>query len=120
MLVLQSLPGNGSLTAYVGTFLVLALGYAFTVHVAARYVLGETPFRRALAVGAVPALFSLALQRYTAAIVLVLLADLAAIHVVYRVNWKRAGLVAVVHYAITVLVTLALFNVLRLLSSAPA
>jgi len=115
---LQTATG-GALVSYVGTFLALTVGYAFTVHVAARYVLGRTPVRRALLVGAVPALFSLALQRYAAAIVLVLLVDLAAISLVYRISWKRAVLVALMHYAVTVVVTIALFNVIRLFASAP-
>lgn len=117
---LQTTGAGAILVSYVGTFLALTVGYALTVHVAARYVLGRTPVKRAVLVGAVPALFSLALQQYTAAIVLVLLADLAAISLVYRITWKRAVLVAVMHYAVTIVATIALFNVIRLFASAPA
>jgi hypothetical protein len=114
-------PAGGTLVAFVGTFLALTIGYALTAYIAARYVLGEVPAKRALLVGAVPAAVSLLLQQYgpAVAIAVTLLADFFAIRSAYRLENRLAGLVALVHYTVTAILGITLVNLIGLLSTAP-
>jgi hypothetical protein len=114
-------PAAGSLAAVVGTFLLAVSFYALTAHIAARYVLGDVRFRRALLVGVVPAVVSLLLQRYGPAvtILMTLLADFFAIRGAYRLGNRLAGLVALVHYTVTAILGITLVNLIGLLSTAP-
>ena len=109
------------LTAVVGTFVVATAFYAVTLHVAARYVLGDVPVSRAILVAPVPAVVTFALQQYGPAVVILVAAggDLVAIRTVYRLKYRTAGLVAVVHYTVSALLGIALFNLVRLLGTAP-
>ncbi|WP_332897680.1 MULTISPECIES: DUF7473 family protein [unclassified Haladaptatus] len=118
---LQVTPAEGGLLAVAGTFVLGALFYALTAHIAARYVLGDVPVTRALMVGPVPALVTILLQQYPVAVMLVMgfLADFLAIRFVYRVRLKTGGLITVIHYTVTVLIALVLANLLALLSTAP-
>lgn len=111
----------GAVVPVVGTFVLAVLFYSFTAHIAARYVLGDVPARHALVVGAVPAVVSFLLQQYGAGVVILFAAaaDLVAIQAVYRLKYKTAGLVAIVHYTVSVILGIALFNLARLLSTAP-
>ena len=119
--VLQATPEPGNLTAIVGTFVLGALFYSLTAHIAARYVLGDVPVTRALVVGPVPVLVSLLLIEFPAAVILAvgLVADFAAIHVVYRLKFRTAALVTVVHYTVTILLIFVLSYAVAFLSTAP-
>jgi hypothetical protein len=108
--------------ALVGTFVLTMLFYAATAHLAARYVLGDVPIVRALAVGVVPAVISFALQAYQnpgVIILLALAADFFAIRAIYRLRYRTAGLVAVAHYTLSAILGITIFNLVRLLSTAP-
>lgn len=111
----------GGALAIVGTFLLTVGFYALTAHIAARYVLGDVPMKRAVVVGVVPAIVTFVLQQYGPAVVLPVaaLSDFLAIHTVYRLKYKTAGIVAVVHYTVSVLLGLTLYNLVRLLATAP-
>lgn len=91
--------------ALLGMFLLTTAFYALTAHVAARYVLGDVPITSALLVGPVPAIVLLALLEFQPllAVVLAFVADFVAIKLVYDIPPLRAGLVTVVHYAVSAL-----------------
>jgi hypothetical protein len=114
-------PARGSPLAYLGTFLVGALFYALTAHVAARYVLGDVPYRRALVVGVVPAAVTVLLSAAPIPVILVaaFLADLVAFRQVYRVRTTLAALIAVVHYTVTIILILTIRALVELLATAP-
>jgi hypothetical protein len=114
-------PVAGGLLAFVGTFVLGALFYALTAHIAARYVLGDVPYSRALLVGIVPSAVVVLLSQYPILVILVVsfLADAVAIQQVYRLRARTAALVAVVHYTVTVLLVLTLRGLLSLLATAP-
>ncbi|MFC6731379.1 MULTISPECIES: hypothetical protein [unclassified Haladaptatus] len=118
---LQVVPAEGGPLAVAGTFVLGALFYALTAHIAARYVLGDVPPTRALMVGPVPALVTILLQQYPVAVMLLMgfIADFLAIRFIYRVRLKTGGLIAVVHYTVTVLLALVLANLVALLGTAP-
>lgn len=111
----------GGIVALVGTFLVTFLFYAATVHIAARYVLGDVPVSRALAVGVVPAVVSFLLQQYGPAVSIVVAAgaDLIAIQAVYRLRYRTAAVVALVHYTVAAIAGITIYNLIALLSTAP-
>jgi hypothetical protein len=110
-----------TVVALVGTFLLAALFYAVTAHIAARYVLGDVPIPRAFAVGVVPAIISFALQAYGPGVVILVsaTADFFAIRGVYRLKYKTAVLVTLAHYTVSALVGITVFNLWRLLRTAP-
>ncbi|MFT4889840.1 MAG: hypothetical protein ACI9YT_000751 [Halobacteriales archaeon] len=118
MLVLAAtdLTGGGPL-AIVVTFLLTALFYAVTLHLAAVFFLGEVPSQRAVAVSPVPALVTILLTRYGAEVVVpvTLLGDLIAISVVYRVRWRTAAILTLLHFAFAAILGVALGNLLGLL-----
>ena len=110
-----------SLVAIAGTFLLTLVFYSITAHIAARYVLGDVPIRLAFVVGLVPATISFLLQQYGGLVVIALAAvtDFVAIQAVYRLKYRTAGMVAVVHYTVAALLGIAVFNLVRLLATAP-
>ncbi|WP_135821761.1 DUF7473 family protein [Halostella litorea] len=120
-IVAQLDPAPGTPVAYVGTFLLSAAFYAFTAHIAARYVLGDVLARKALLVGVVPAAASLLLQQYGPAVTIIvtLLADFFAIRGVYRLGNRLAVLVSVIHYTVTAILGITIYNLVALLSTAP-
>ncbi|WP_137284331.1 DUF7473 family protein [Halorussus salinisoli] len=109
------------IVALVGTFLLTVLFYGVTAHIAARYVLGDVPIVRAFAVGVVPAIISFALQAYGPAIVILVSAsaDFFTIRAVYRLKYKTAGVVTLAHYTVSALLGITIFNLVRLLGTAP-
>jgi hypothetical protein len=119
--VAQLDPASGPPLAVVGTFLLATAFYALTAHIAARYVLGSVPIRPAAGVGVVLAGVALVLRSFGPATVIAvsLAADVAAINRLYGVDWRPTLLVAVVHYTVSALLGLTLFNLLRLLATAP-
>jgi hypothetical protein len=114
-------PAAGGPIAFLGTFLVAAIFYALTLHLAARYVLGDVPLQRAFVVGPILALAAILLQRYGPAIVIVatLGLDAFAISAVYRLSWRSTALVAVAHYTLAAIVGITIFNLVALLQTAP-
>ena len=121
LLPLQVEPSAGTLTQFAGTLVAGWLLFTFTAHVAATYVLGDVPWKRAFVVGVVPAIVTVALVRYNPLVILAvgLLADFAAVHVVYHVKYRTAGLVVVMHYVVSLALVLLAANLLTLLSTAP-
>jgi len=122
VVVLQVQPAPGTLGQYVGTLVGGWLLFAFTAHVAATYILGEVPWKRALLVGVAPAVVTVALVRYNPAVIVAvsLAADFAAVHAVYRVKYRTAALVVVMHYVVSLALVLLAANLFALLSTAPA
>ncbi|MDY6819631.1 MAG: hypothetical protein SVG88_13310 [Halobacteriales archaeon] len=121
MVLLQLDPASGGPIAYFGTFLVTTVFYTLTTFIATRYVLGATPITRAVIVGVVLAAVSLLLQQYGPAIVIAisLVVDFVAIQTVYRLQYRTAGLVAVVHYTVSAILGITLFNIVRIFSTMP-
>jgi hypothetical protein len=121
VVVAQVQPAPGTLGQYVATFLGGWLLFAFTAHVAATYVLGDVPWKRAVLVGLAPAVVTIALVRYTPLVIVAvsLAADLAAVHAVYRVKYRTAALVVVMHYVVSLALVLLAANVLAILGTAP-
>jgi hypothetical protein len=119
---LQIEPATAGPLAFLGTLLVFTALYGTTLHIAARYVLGDVPVKRAFAVGAALALASLLLQRYGPGITLAvtIALDVFLISAIYRLSWRRTALVAIVHYTVTVIVGFTLYNLIALLATAPA
>ena len=109
------------LVALVGTFLLAVLFYGVTAHIAARYVLGDVPLVRAFAVGVVPAIIAFALQAYGPAVVIALsaAADFFAFKAIYRLRYRTTVVVTLAHYTVSALVGITIFNLVRLLSTAP-
>lgn len=119
MVVLQTdVTGRGPVAVLV-TFLLTALFYAVTLHLAALFVLGDVSSQRAAYVAPVPAGVSLLLQRYGPAVVLpvTLLADLLAIRIVYRLRARSVLLLGAFHLAFAVILGLALANLFGLFGS---
>ena len=122
LLLLQVEPGAGTLTQFAGTLVAGWLLFTFTAHVAATYILGDVPWKRAFVVGVVPAIVTVALVRYNPLVIIAvgLLADFVAVHAVYRVKYRTAALVVVMHYVVSLALVLFAANLLALLSTAPA
>lgn len=103
------------------TFLLVALGFCLTLHIAARYALGDVPIRNAL-IGVVPAaiVFTLTLaDRPLVGAPVAIAADLIAVRSIYGISYRWAGLVTVVHFTVSFLLGLMLGNLLSLLETAP-
>jgi hypothetical protein len=126
MVVLQSVTGGGPL-AVVVTFLLVALFYAVTLHLAATFFIGDVPSQRAAKAAPAPAVVSLLLQRYgqTAGIVspslgvlvtvvATLVADAIAISFVYRLQWSSAIPLTLLHFGFAALLGVALNNLFGL------
>lgn len=103
------------------SLLVIGLGFSLTLHIAARYVLGDVPMRNAL-VGMVPAAIVIALTLAglpVPAAALALAADVIVIQSVYGISYRLAGFVTLVHFTVSFLLGFALQNLLALLGTAP-
>jgi len=114
-------PAPGTLGQYAGTLVGGWLLFAFTAHVAATYILGDVPLKRAAVVGFAPAVVTVALVRYSPFVIVAvsLAADLAAVHAVYRVKYRTAAYVVVMHYVVTLALVLLAANLFALLGTAP-
>lgn len=118
--VLQVSPAAGGLLAYLGTFLLAAGAYALTAHIAARNVLGDVPLRRAAVIGVVLAVIVVALQQYgLIALVLAIAVDFVLIRYVYRLRYRTAGLVTLIHVVVSVLLLFVVLSAYRLIGTAP-
>lgn len=118
---LQATPQPGTPLQFLGTFVVTALFFSLTAHLAARYVLGDVPASRALAVGTTLAVVSVALVRFPPVVIILLafVTDLLAFHLAYRLAYRTAALVTVAHYTVTLLVVFVVTQGLRIISTAP-
>ena len=114
-------PVPASPLALVGTFLAGWAFFTFTAQIAASYVLGSAPWRRAVVVGLVPAAASTALIRFDPIVILLvgLVADAAAIHLIYEVRYRATAVMVAIHYAATLAIVLLVSNLLALFSTAP-
>lgn len=110
-----------ALLTLVVSFLVVGLGFCLTLHIAARYVLGDVPIRNALA-GLAPAAVVLSLTlagQPLPAAALAIAADVLVIQSVYDVSYRRSGFITLVHFTVSFLLGFALQNLLALLGTAP-
>jgi len=129
-MVLQSTPTltGGGVLAIVVTFLLTALFYAVTLHLAATFFLGAVPSQRAVTVAPVPAVVSLLLQQYglgggvvspgVGVLITVgatLVADAVAISFVYRLKWRSAIPLTLLHLAFAAVLGVALGNIFGVL-----
>jgi hypothetical protein len=125
----QSITGGGPL-ALVVTFLLTALFYAVTLHLAATFFIGDVPSQKAATAAPVPAAVSILLQQYGVAgaafgigpsllvgltILATLVADLIAVSAVYRLQWSSAVPLVVLHFAFAAVLGIALGNLLGVL-----
>ena len=119
--LLQVTPAGGGPLAFVGTFLLGWAFFAFTTQVAASFFLEDPPWRRAVVVGLVPAVASMALIRFDTVVILAvgLAADAAAIHLIYGVRYRTMAMMAALHYAVSVVFVAFFAYLLGLLSTAP-
>ena len=108
-----------SLPAVLGTALIGAVFYGITAHVAARYVLGDVRIEQGLVVGAVPAIVLVAGSQLAGTggvqalvVALALVGDYLAIYRIYDLDRRRAGVVTLVHYAVSVLLGVVLVSLL--------
>lgn len=109
---------GGGLFAYIVTFLIAWVFYAVTLHLAALYVIGDTPHQRATLVALVPALVSLLLQQYGPLVVIPVsfLSDAVAIYFVYQLYTRLTFVLTLAHYVIAAIIGFALYNIITLLS----
>lgn len=114
-------PASGPPLAFLGTFLLGWAFFSFTAQVAATFFLGDVPWRRAVVVGIVPAIVNVALISYRpVSILLVALAfDFAAVHAVYRLRYRTAALVTVLHAAASIALGVTVTYLLALFATAP-
>lgn len=121
MVLAQVQPAPGTLGQFVGTFLGGWLLFAFTAHVAATYVLGDVPWKRAVVVGLAPAVATTALVRHSPLVIVAvsLAADFAAVHAVYRVKYRTTALVVAMHYVVSLALVLLAANLFALFTTAP-
>jgi hypothetical protein len=114
--------GGGPL-ALVVTFLVTTLFYAVTLHLAATFFIGDVPSQRAAYAAPVPAAVSILLQQYGlqssllvgVAILATLISDLLAVSFVYRLKFKSAIPLVLLHFAFAAVLGIALANILGVL-----
>jgi hypothetical protein len=126
---LQSVTGGGPL-AVVVTFLLTWLFYAFTLHLAATFFIGDVPSQKAATAAAVPAAVSILLQQYGVAssafgvgpsllagvtIVATLLADGLAVSTVYRLQFRSTAPLVILHFGFAAVLGVALANVFGVL-----
>jgi hypothetical protein len=129
-LPLQTDVTGGGPLALVVTFLVTSLFYAFTLHLAATFFIGDVPSQRAATAAPVPALVSILLQRYGRSdaaigvdpsllvglvVLATLVADLLAVSFVYRLKLRSAISLVLLHFGFAALLGVALGNLLGVL-----
>jgi len=106
------LAGGGALAVAV-TFLVAALFYAATLHLAATFFIGDVPTQPAAAVGLGLAVVALLLQRWGPLVTAgaSLAGDVLAVHLAYELDWGPAVALALLHFAFATVLGLALNNI---------
>ena len=115
-------PAGGGLLAYLGTFLLATAFYGITLHIAARYVLGDVPVKRAFTVAPLLAIVSLLLQQWGPLVVVpfTLAVAYTAIFVVYEQGHKLTLLISVIYYTVAVILGVLIANLVTLFGTAPA
>ncbi len=121
MFPLQADVTGGGPLAIVVTFFIVAAFYAFTLHLAAVFFIGEVKSQRAAYVSPAPTIVSLLLQRYGVdsgivspgvgvliTLVATFVADAIAISYVYRLRWSSAVPLTVLHFAFAAIMGIAL------------
>ena len=121
MAVFQLDPASGRPIAYVGTFLVASGFYGVTAVIATRFVLSRAYPDRGVLVGALLGLVSLLLQQFGPVVVLPVTVgvDVLAIRTVYSLDLRTATIVTVIHFTVAVILGITVFNLVRLLGTAP-
>jgi hypothetical protein len=127
MVPLQTDVTGGGPLAIVVTFLFVAGFYAFTLHLAATFFIGDVKSQRAAYVSPAPAAVSLLLQRYgvegglvspgigvAITLLATFVADAIAISYVYRLRWSSALPLTMLHFAFAAALGIALNNVFGL------
>ncbi|MFC7228405.1 hypothetical protein N0B31_13405 [Salinirubellus salinus] len=127
---LQTDVTGGGLLALVVTFLLTTLFYAVTLHLAATFFIGDVPSQRAVYAAVPPAIVSILLQQYGQTdagigldpsllvglvVVATLLADLIAISFVYRLKFRSAAPLVLLHFGIAAVLGIAIGNILGVL-----
>lgn len=114
-------PATGSPLAYVGTFLAATAFYGLTLHIAARYVLGDVRVKRAFTVAPALAIVSIVLQQWGPAVVAAVTVSVAyvAIHSVYDLNHKMTAFVTLIYYTVSVIAGVMIYNLVFLVGQAP-
>jgi hypothetical protein len=122
MVVLQNVP-SGSPAQVAGTFLLFALFFTVTAHLAARNVLGDVEVKNAFAVGpAIPAIsFVFVALGWPGllAIPLALGADFLLFRYLYREPPRVAAYVTLIHVVVSIILGVIVFGLLALVQSAP-
>lgn len=111
--MLQASPVGGGPLALVVTFLLAVVFYAVTLHLAATFFIGDVPSQYAARAAVVPAVVSFALQQWGPAVTLVatLLSDVVAVTWSYKIRWRAAVVLALLHLAFLVALFIPLNNV---------
>lgn len=116
-------PLQASPTAVAGTVGSLIVLLTLTAHIAARNVLGDVRFRKALAIGPIAAPFALLPEAFGVnpglAIAGALVADFLAITYVYEQGRKLSAYITLIHAVVSVLLGTILVSLYLLLASVP-
>ena len=119
---------GGGVVAVVVTLALAWAFYAFTLHLAATFFIGDVPTQPAATAGAVPAALSVLLGRYglvgdslispgvdlAIALLVTLVADWLAIAYAYEIDRTAAAIVVLLHLAFSVALIVPLNNLLQL------
>lgn len=104
----------------VGSLIVLL---TVTAHIAARNVLGDVSFRKAIGVGPVTAPFAMLPEAFgvdpALAIGLAIVVDFFAITYLYDRRWQLSAYIAVIHVVVSILLGAILVGLFLLLASIP-
>lgn len=104
-----------------GTFLLYWFVYGYAAQVAAVFLLGDPPWRKAAAVGIIFTLVNIALIRYDPIVVvpIALAADIAGFRVIYDVKTATSVILGLFHAVVAIVFTVPIAYLLTLLSTAP-
>lgn len=109
--------------AVAGTIGSLIVLLTVTAHIAARNVLGDVQFQKALGVGPVVAPFATLPEAFgvppALAIALAIVVDFLAIDYLYGRRWQLSAYVTLIHVVVSVLLGTVLVSAFLLLTSAP-
>jgi hypothetical protein len=111
--MLQASPVGGGPIALVVTFLLAVVFYALTLHLAATFFIGGVPTQYAARAAVVPAVVSFALQQWGPAVTLAatLVSDVIAVTWSYKIRWRAAVILALLHLAFFVALFVPLNNI---------
>jgi hypothetical protein len=122
MVVLQNVP-SGNPAQVAGTFVLFALFFTLTAHLAARNVLGDVEVKNAFAVGPVIPAISFVFVSLgwpgLLAIPLALVADGLLFRYLYREPPRVAAYVTFIHVVVSIIIGVIVFGLLAIIRSAP-